>query len=155
MNRSILSDVKIIAAAVVAVALLAGCASGGSTATKTHVTATASTATKSAPPVDPNAAACASVHDYITSTVTTTFHSWDPDADEFDSTVGDELRDEGTHLFQLSGRARSAVAAAITREATALTDMSIAIDESDDSALADASNAANSALAALRGTCDF
>jgi len=136
--------------AVVLVAL-AGCTS--TTAGSTVLTTT--TTTTAAPPADPNIAACASVLAYVQDHVVPTFDKWNPSSNEFDATVSNEMRDEATHLFTLETQATGAPAAAIHDEAKSLTDISIAMSEQDDSALATAADAANSALAALRGTCKF
>jgi hypothetical protein len=87
--------------------------------------------------------------------VVPTFDSWNPQTKEFDQRVARKFRAEATHLFTLQADATGAVSHAIAREARALTDMSIAMSESNDPALGRAADQGNSALAQLRGTCNF
>jgi hypothetical protein len=138
--------------------LLTACSSGG-TIGGTAQSGVHSVVSSVPPPptetVDPNTEACAKVSEYMVGKVKPTFDSWDLDANEFNKRVARALRTEATHLYALARNATGSTSDAIRAEAKGLTDISIGIEVEDDSALADASTAANSALADLRGTCDF
>jgi len=149
--------------AVVALAtvLVVGCGTSGNksandepTTGNTGIAAESTTASPKAT-VDANVGVCERVHSYMTDKVQPTFDAWKPDVNEFDTTIAVELRDEGTQMYSLASSATGAAQASISAEAKGLTDLSIAVEENDDSAVSVAANAANSALAALRGSCNF
>lgn len=142
--------------------VLVGCGSSDGPS-KSSSTSAASSAvappTSSAPATtsaaDANAAVCGEVQNYIVDTVKPTFNGWDIENDEFDPKVGKALRREATKLFSFEAKATGSPASAIHDEATGLVNLSIGIEEMDDDALGTASNAANGALANLRGVCNF
>jgi hypothetical protein len=126
--------------------------SGGGTASTPPVS---SVAAPTSAPADPNAHVCTDLRSPLFDSIIDTFTNWDPSTDEFDAKVSADLRDEATQMYGFAAKATGATADAISSEAKALTDVSIAMEAQDDSALATAATDANSALAGLRGTCNF
>lgn len=147
--------------------LVAGCASGGAAKSAKPTAPTLARPTSISPraavttpkpkpkPVDPNIAVCGHVQNYVAGRVKATFNSWDTQSNFFDLRVGRELRTEATHLFSLGAQAHGAAAHAIQNEATGLVGISIGIEGENEADLTRAANRANSALAELRGTCNF
>jgi hypothetical protein len=152
-----LAVLGIAAGVVVAVHPWSGSDSSGS-ADGTTANGSGSSSTPAPEPsvsVDPNLAACDQAQTLASGKIKRTFDSWDVDANEFNPRVARQLRAQATLMFRLEAKAEGAVASAIHDEAKGLTDISIAMETEDDFALGEAANAANSALANLRGACDF
>lgn len=146
--------------ALAAVVSLAACGSSGSPAK--HSTASSVTHSTTAPkptptptPLDPNLTACVAVHTLISDKIQPTFRKWKPNTEVFNPTVTKELRAEATQMYGLGVKATGSVADAISSEAKGLTDLSVAMDEQDSTGVGTAANEANSALAQLRGVCNF
>lgn len=139
---------------VVALAL-AGCSAGSTLAGNGSTAVTSQPPPVSVAPPDPNVAVCSKVQDLAAGRIQSTFKLWQRTGEGFNQRVGDELRNEATHLFSLAAQAHGAVATAIQHEAHGLTDISVAIAVYDDAAVGNAANRANSSLAEVRGACGF
>jgi hypothetical protein len=84
-----------------------------------------------------------------------TFADWDPEINEFDPQVAEQLRAEATSMFNAAAKATGATADVLSAEAKALAAMSVAIEIEDESALVEAATEADTNLAGLRGVCNF
>jgi hypothetical protein len=149
-NKKLLS---VVGAATV-VLFVSGCGASNGAAAKSPRSTSPGSPTTSAAPIDPNIANCSDVQDTILK-VRDIFQSWDIDHDMFDKGVADRLREQATHLYSLEGKATGPAKDAIHEEAAGLVDLSMAIEGADPNAVGDASDRANRALAAVRGTCNF
>jgi hypothetical protein len=140
--------------------LLAGCSSsltGGGTVSSAPLQSpsVAVVAAPSTSAADANRAVCDDVHSYMAGTVRATYDSWNTNTLLFDQRVARQMRAEATHLWAVSDTATGAVLKAIEDEATAIANLSVAIQGRDIQSVGAQSNAGNSALAELRGVCGF
>lgn len=105
---------------------------------------------------DPNIANCVKVNG-IMYKVRQTFVDWVKTDHEnlTDARVAKRLRAEATRLYNSELDATGPAKDAIHAEASALVNLSIAMEAGDTVTVGNASTAANQALAALRGTCNF
>lgn len=152
---------KKIPATIAAMLLLAGCGSSGSGVVGGSPPPASTKATTSAvvipppKPVDPNMATCSKVQDLLSGYIKDAFNAYKPATNEFDKQFAEKLRTGATRLYGLQPASTGAVTTAIGTEAKGLTDLSVAVENADDSAVIQASNDANSALAQIRGVCHF
>jgi hypothetical protein len=130
---------------------LSGC---GSTANDTASKSPRRPASSSDVPADPNVANCSDVQDTMLE-VQRIFQSWDIDDKMFDAGIASQLREQATSLYSHEAKASGPAKQAIHDEAAALVDLSISMVAADVDAFGSASDRANRALAALRGTCNF
>lgn len=140
--------------------LVTACASssnGAGTAANTPVSSSAQAIQSAIPkPTHPtNADVCVKIQNYLAGPIKKTFKHWGVANDLFDQRIAKALRREATHLYRLSAEANGAVTNAVQHEAGALVNISIAIEQQNANAVGNASNRGNSAIAEVRGVCNF
>jgi hypothetical protein len=143
----------------IAALLLAGCSSslqgGGTVSSAPLQSPSVAAVASSTSAADANRAVCDAVHSYMAGTVRATYDSWNTNTLLFDQRVARQMRAEATHLWAVSDTATGAVLKAIEDEASAIANLSVAIQGRDIQSVGAQSNAGNSALAELRGVCGF
>ena len=131
--------------------ILSGC---GSTSDGAAADPPSQTAPSSEVRTDPNVFNCSDVQNTMLK-IQRIFQSWDIDNKMFDAGVASRLRTQATSLYSLEAKASGPAKDAIHKEAAALVDLSISMEAADVNTFGAASDRANRALAAVRGTCNF